>query len=95
MLIFKDYTIGYDDGRLTEQEIDEARHARNREILFWKLFKKLLGYAIFMFVLYIVIYSGRNSNYYNYRNSLENLLFANALDKVNISKQGARCFLFI
>ena len=78
----KDYTIGLEDGRLLDWQIKEARKKRLREIMFWKLTKRLIGYLVFMSLLFIVTYSSRDPNLYNYKLTLDKFFLTENYKKV-------------
>jgi polycystin 1L2 len=70
----EEYLHAFDDGSLltfraktghiplTQGELAYARDRRLKEIQMWEIFRELLAYATFLWILYVVSYSNRNSN---------------------------------
>jgi len=78
----EEYLHAFDDGSLltyrtksghiplTDGELEYARSKRLNEIKMWEIFRELLAYLSFLWILYVVSYSNRDPNAYYLVNHL-------------------------
>ena len=80
----EEYIHAFDDGSLltfrtksghiplTKGEVAYARDKRLKEIKMWEILRELLAYSSFLWILYVVSYSNRDSNAFYLMNHLRN-----------------------
>jgi len=86
----EEYLHAFDDGSLltfraktghiplTPGELTYARDTRLKEIKMWEIFRELLAYVTFLWILYVVSYSNRNPNsFYMVQHLQQDLLSLN------------------
>ena len=73
----------YDRSKLDENELQEARANRVKEVKIQKLLRGIVAYSFFLFVLCIVSYANRDMNAFNYQNQIRTILKGNtAFDNI-------------
>jgi hypothetical protein len=80
---YRDYTITTDAGKLSPEELNEARKNRESEIMFWKMIKEVGAFYIFLMILFAFSYASSNPNAYRYKSQLSNFLIDEDFDKVS------------
>ena len=82
---YRDYTINVDSGKLTYDEINQARKKRESEVKFWKMIKEVTAFSIFLIILFIFSYSTRDPNTFYYKNHMTKFLLNDNFK--NVSKR--------
>ena len=59
---------------MDEEELNDAREKRMREVKIWKLLREIASYAMFIWILVIVSYTNKDTNSYNYQILIKNSL---------------------
>ncbi|CAF0876239.1 unnamed protein product, partial [Brachionus calyciflorus] len=79
---YREYTISVDAGKLSQDEINEARKNRESEVMFWKMVKEVTGFFIFMMILFVFSYSTRDPNAFHYKSQISAFLIGEEFDKI-------------
>ena len=73
----------YEYSKLDDDELQEARANRIKEVKIQKLLRGIVAYSFFLFVLCIVSYANRDMNAFNYQNQIRTILKGNtAFDNI-------------
>ena len=73
----------FDVGKLSQNEINEARKKRENEVKFWKMTKEVTAYFVFLMLLFTFSYSVRASGSYPYKAHIEKFILGKQFEKVN------------
>ncbi len=58
--------------RLNKAELTEARNRRLKDLHMWSIIREVLSYSCFLWTLYVITYSNRDSNAFLQVNHLRN-----------------------
>ena len=64
---------------LKENEVDEIKEYRLREIQMWETFREIFSYLMFLWILYVVSYSNLNLNTYKYQQNMKDMFVSKDL----------------
>lgn len=65
---------GYE--KMDEDELNEARERRMKQVKIWQLLREIASYAIFIWILFIVSYANKDINSYQYQLAIKSSLTA-------------------